>query len=329
MDREEELDRMVSDSLAGGRIRLSTLLVSMVKLDQLRSLAKSNGISPKGYRVEKASADMLSDLLAESEDPEVLREACALVLAESSTSKRTAAPEPRTEVDVRRHREREVKDLRAELQRYREQLARAREREADWNRRLSLEEEKVAKLRSQIAGLSQEQRSEREVSIAPDQSRRIRDLELDLEALGEAEAALRRLLALRAARIRELEGSIAELEPLVPKGRRRKAKPAAPAPVLSEHFRLPRFPASFYKSLEGKDRRSLEKAMHAVLIFCVEGPTYPGLEVKQLEGMDIWSLRASLKLRVFFQLRGDGDVDFLALADREDQHTTLRRLKDR
>jgi hypothetical protein len=56
--------------------------------------------------------------------------------------------------------------------------------------------------------------------------------------------------------------------------------------------------------------------MQAALLFCTEGPGYPGLEVKQLEGVDLWSLRA------------DGDVDFVALADREDQNTMLRRLKD-
>ena len=128
--------------------------------------------------------------------------------------------------------------------------------------------------------------------------------------------------------MRELEARVEELEPLVPKGRRKKKR--RPPPPQPDAFRLPHFTAAFYKTLEGKDRRSVEKAVQAVLLFCTEGPSYPGLEVKQLEGgTPLWSLRASLKLRVFFTVRTDGDVDVLALADREDQHTALRRWKDR
>ena len=85
----------------------------------------------------------------------------------------------------------------------------------------------------------------------------------------------------------------------------------------------------FYKSLEGKERRSIERGVQAVLLFCTEGPSYPGLEVKQIEGQEIWSLRASLKLRVYFELLEERCVEFVAVADREDQHTTLRRLKER
>ena len=86
---------------------------------------------------------------------------------------------------------------------------------------------------------------------------------------------------------------------------------------------------SFYKSLVGKERKSVERAFQAILLFCTEGHAYPGLEVKQLGGQDTWSLRASLGLRVYFTQRPDGDIELLELADREDQHTTLRRLKER
>ncbi|MCK5945323.1 MAG: hypothetical protein KAI24_25260, partial [Planctomycetes bacterium] len=86
---------------------------------------------------------------------------------------------------------------------------------------------------------------------------------------------------------------------------------------------------SFYKSLEGKERRSVERALHAILLFCTEGHGYPGLEVKPMGGQDTWSLRASLGLRVYFRPRPDGDIDVLELGDREDQNTTLRRLKER
>jgi hypothetical protein len=66
-----------------------------------------------------------------------------------------------------------------------------------------------------------------------------------------------------------------------------------------------------------------------VLLFCTEGHAYPGLDVKQLGGQDTWSLRASLGLRVYFRQRDDGDVEFVEVADREEQNTTLRRLKER
>ena len=69
--------------------------------------------------------------------------------------------------------------------------------------------------------------------------------------------------------------------------------------------------------------------MQAILLFCTEGHGYPGLEVKQLGGQDTWSLRASLGLRVYFRPLPDGDIELLELGDREDQNTTLRRLKDR
>jgi hypothetical protein len=92
---------------------------------------------------------------------------------------------------------------------------------------------------------------------------------------------------------------------------------------------MPYFAPSFYKSLAGKDRRAIERAVHAVLLFCTEGYGYPGLEVKQMGGQDTWSLRASRGLRVYFRPRSDGDIDVMEFADREEQHTTLRRLKER
>lgn len=131
----------------------------------------------------------------------------------------------------------------------------------------------------------------------------------------------------QAARIRDLTTRNAELEELVPKGRRRKA-PKLEEPALGSVFRLPILTPSFYKSLEGRDRRSSERVIQAVLLFSTEGPAYPGLEVKQIEGQDLWSLRASIKLRVYFRQRHD-TVEFLEVADREDQATTLKRLKSR
>ena len=143
-----------------------------------------------------------------------------------------------------------------------------------------------------------------------------------------AHVALSRFQGNSVALVAELsEAEVEELTSLLPKGRKRKAPPPPNEP---EHrLQVPWFLPSFYKSLDGKDRRSVERAIQAVLLFCTEGHAYPGLEVKQLGGQDTWSMRASLGLRVYFRPRADGGIDVLELADREDQHTTLRRLKER
>jgi hypothetical protein len=122
---------------------------------------------------------------------------------------------------------------------------------------------------------------------------------------------------------------VSELDALLPKGKRRRKPQPEPAPSDDRRFLLPRFLPSFYKSLEGKERKAVERAIQAVLLFCTEGHGYPGLEVKQMGGQDTWSLRASLGLRVYFRHRDGGEVEILELADREEQHTTLRRLKER
>ena len=104
---------------------------------------------------------------------------------------------------------------------------------------------------------------------------------------------------------------------LLPKGKRRRKPQPEPPPQPERRFLLPRFLPSFYKSLEGKDRRAVEKAIQAVLLFCTEGHAYPGLEVKQLGGQDTWSLRASLGLRVYFRPLPDGEIELLERIGRE------------
>ena len=40
-------------------------------------------------------------------------------------------------------------------------------------------------------------------------------------------------------------------------------------------------------------------------------------------------MRASLGLRIYFRPIGEGDIEVIELGDREDQNTTLRRLKEK
>jgi hypothetical protein len=227
-------------------------------------------------------------------------------------------------------REQELERLRSELERSRQVGLRAQEREAELRQALERRDEEVLRLRTDLDrhrsapanDLGARGDSER------DQLRRVRELEQEIAGHVAADEALRRQLAVDRTRVRALEEELVELERLVPKERRRRKAPEPPPPP-ARRFLLPYLTPSFYRSLDGKDRRAIERALQAILLFCTEGHAYPGLDVKQLGGQEIWSLRASLGLRVYFRQRDDGDVEIIELADREEQNTTLRRLKER
>lgn len=325
--------RLVEEALrGGGRVRLATLLAALMPIAELRELTRRLGVPIKGgYRIERAPAHVVAPLLAESSDPEVLDAVCEALVAHL---RRDGREPPPADTGDRRKLERvlELKDqqigrLKADLERARDAAARQRSREAELTQRLLHEQEVAARLRAEIRTLRIAM-EDRPGPANDDRAQRVHDLERELAAYAESEEAWRRREASQAAEIRRLATEVEDLAARVPKGKRKKAPPTPPPP-MPDVFRLPHLTPQFYKSLEGKDRRSIERAVHAVLLFCAEGPTYPGLEVKQLEGMAVWSLRASLKLRVYFEVRDDGDIDVLALVDREDQHTALRRLKER
>jgi hypothetical protein len=225
-------------------------------------------------------------------------------------------------------RDAEIVRLRGELDRAREAQNRAHERDTDLQRQLDAANDELVRRRAEAAQ-PKVQAPPPLARDAKELQRQIKEVASENEGLREADRALRRQLAFDQTRIRELEAEVAELDALLPKGKRRRKPQPEPAAADERRFRLPRFLPSFYKSLEGKERKAVERAVQAVLLFCTEGHGYPGLEVKQMGGQDTWSLRASLGLRVYFRHRDDGDVEVLELADREDQHTTLRRLKER
>lgn len=316
----------------GGDLPLAMLLEHLVPVRALRELARKFGLSPKGgFRLERAPAKVLGPLLAELRDSEQLDEVLALLLPGKAP---VAEPEPDPAAAAESAallalREAELVRLRDELERAREGAARARDREVEQQRRLEYAERDAAVLRKRAeadpkpATTAATGRAEVEREL----QRQVRELEGEREGFIAADEALRRQLAHNQSRLRELEETVAELEALVPKGRRKQKAP--PPPTDDRRFRLPHFQASFYKSLVGKDRKSVERAFQAILLFCTEGHAYPGLEVKQLGGQDTWSFRASLGLRVYFRPLDDGDIELLELADREEQHTTLRRLKDK
>lgn len=318
----------------GGDLPLAMLLEHLVPVRALRELARSLGLTPKGgFRLEKASSRVLAPLLAEVRDGKQLDQVLALLLPPRPTATTEAEPEPAPGVDTAALlalRETEMARLREELERAREGASRTREREAELVRRLQQAEQEAALHRQRAEAGPRPAKDDTAARTEGERElrRRLREYEDEREGFQAADEARRRQLAHNQSRIRELEETVAELEALVPKGRR---KQKAPPPTVPDdrRFRLPHFLPSFYKSLDGKERKSIERAFQAVLLFCTEGHSYPGLEVKQLGGQDTWSFRASLGLRVYFRPRDDGDIDLLELADREEQHTTLRRLKDR
>lgn len=328
------LKRLAERVLAkGADLPLALMLEHVVPVTRLRAIARKFGLTPKGgFRIERAPANVLATLLAEQREPEKLDEVLSLLLPAND---KVPVPEPVAEAApadaaaVLALREAELARLRDELERARESANRALKRETELKQRLDDAERDGVVLRQQVD--RSQRRPERE-PIKPgdlDLRRRLRDLEDEREGFLMADEALRRQLAHNQSRLRELEETVEELRELVPKGRRRKPVADEPPPREQRQFRLPWFTPSFYKSLEGKERRAVERAFQAILLFCTEGHSYPGLEVKQMGGQDTWSLRASLGLRVYFRNRSDGDIELLELGDREEQNTTLRRLKDR
>jgi|GEM_PF-4907400 len=324
-----------------GDVPLALLLEHLVPVGRLRALAIEFGVTPKGgFRIERAPAGVLAPKLAEERDAkridQLLRALMTPPQPQSSESTSDSVASRQRDQELRESRsllklrDQEVQRLRDELGRAREGLTRAQERERGLERELGAARDAVTRAHRALA----EARAGTPPAAAGSKDdkalrHRLRELEGDRQALLMADESMRRQLAQDRSRTRELEDEVAELESLIPASRRRKKKPLPPAPPDERRFVVPYLQPSFYKSLESKERRSIERAWQALLMFCTEGHGYPGLEVKSIGGQDTWSLRASLGLRIYFRPRPDGDVDVLELGDREDQHTTLRRLKDK
>lgn len=324
------IDKLVELAIAGKELPLATLLEVVAPLKELRRLAKEFGLTPKGgFRIDKAPAHVLAPMLAASKDPRQLEAVVrtlepAVVQPTAMSRKEEPSPDPAF-VDLTARAQR----LAGELAKAQAAVDRQRERESALRQRLEDAEAEMARLRSQISA----RKADRPQPARPARdglAARVRELEQDLDARDAADEALRRQMAADRRRIRELEITKAELEALLPRGRRKpKAEPASVAAVPEKRIRLPFFRPSFYKSLAAMDQRSVAQAFEAVWTYCTHGPTYPALQVKAMGGQETWSMRAALALRVYFTPREDGDIDVIEVANREDQPTMLRRLKER
>ena len=318
----------------GGRVALAALVEKLLPLPAQRGFAREHGLSPKGFRPDKAPAKVLAPLLAATENAELLGEVCA-ALAERMTAAPAEdappAPPARDLEPVLRLKEQELATARAELERARAAAQELRARNNELTSRATQDSVHTLALQKALDALRA--RIEALEAVRPngstdrDREVEIQRLSRDLEELVEIEHEHRIKAAELAAELRERDDRIAELEELVPKGRRKKSLKAPPPPP--ERFRVPHFTSTFLKSLANRDRRAVEHAYRAVFLYCSEGPEYPGLQVKALDPIGVWSLRASLRLRVYFRPRADGDIDVLELIDRQEQDTMLRRYRER
>ncbi|MFO1031534.1 MAG: hypothetical protein U1F60_10665 [Planctomycetota bacterium] len=336
-DQAVTLRKLGERALArNGELPLALLLELLVPVRRLRELARDHGLTPKGgFRLEKAPAHVLAPLLAELRDTERLDSVLRALVPAPAVTRPVDDPEVGAAESAELRQLLALRD--AELLRLRDEAERARQATVRANERQTTAAHRIDQLEQELGRLQRELREQASAaaSVAPATTRderellrRLHDLENEREAFLAAHEALRRQQAFDQSRVRELEQAVHELDALLPKGKKRR-RPPPPEPEPERRFLLPRFTTGFYKSLEGKDQKAVARAFQAVLLFCTEGHGYPGLEVKQLGGQDTWSLRASLGLRVYFRPLGDGEIELLELGDREDQNTTLRRLKER
>ena len=103
------------------RFTFSLILARAFSVSKLRSLAKSHGTKPKGFRVDKAGADQLANALGEDFiHNEALRKGVADALVErfADSPDTAAAPDPETAV-----RSAEIERLRVENERLRARVA--------------------------------------------------------------------------------------------------------------------------------------------------------------------------------------------------------------
>ncbi len=225
-----------------GRVSVARLLEAVVPVGKLRELAKNVGLSPKGgYRIDRAPGHILAPLVADKEHAQVMEAACSLLAdyliqakpegkgkAKAKTkakAKRNKNQRPDLQPVLER-KERELDEIRDELQKAREVANRQRLRLEELDHGRQRDKEQRARLKGEVERLGRQARDQRSTPAeVRDQTVEIHQLLRELEELAQVENQQRRLLAERQAKIRDLEERVAELLPLVPKGRRKKKEP--------------------------------------------------------------------------------------------------------
>ena len=339
--------------LAGkGRLSISALLAKRIELAQLRELATAHGLKPKGFRVEKAKAKQLADLLAERFAlHERLREAIGEALAAADASEADAragdaadeaADEDKAAIATV---ERELEQLGHELATLRSAHARA-EASADKARKsrdAAIEEREQAEraaeeaTRRASAGERELRAARREIeelagsgASADAAARRAELAEASAREASERDRTQRLKLAELTSRVRELESEVEELESWLPRGSNERRKRLARSLAQGERAAgvTPIFREEFFRTLDELEHDARRRIWIAIARLVLHGWEYPGLQAKALKGMGgLYSIRGADHLRVYLLHQGDEAV-ILAAGKREEQDTFLKRWRE-
>lgn len=323
-----------------GSLSLAALVRKLVPLSDLRKLATAHGLRPKGFRVERAGARQLGDLLAEqfltndrlrqelaerisaatrieasTEETEPAKPSTQDVAALSYRLERAerAAKTERTSASKARRSLEESVELRNQVQREVENLTRQLN-ELERNR--AAEGREVERLRARCEELA-----------SSDSEALLVQLREEGEEHRRSDDSQRRAIAELTSRARELELLVAELESYLPRGQKQrlKLKRKEQASEVPAAGWLPCYTDDFLNSLEELENEPLRRVHAAVAQLVLQGPEYPGLHAKALKGGgDLWSIRAGVHHRVYFQRDGNRVV-LQHAGTREDQETYLKK----
>jgi len=344
-------DKWMERILEGkGSLSLASLLRDFVRLSELRKLAKELGKKPKGFRVEKANAKQLSELLSkdlESDRP-LLEAVCRLL--EEATEARAASSQDPAPVGNSAALEKECKALRVKLETA-ERAKKTAEQSASKARR-SLQQalrsrdqskKKLTELRASKQALKRQLKAatgrvhdlEKDLSNSSDddllrEQSELRDRIKDLEAQdGKQRLEIAELLT----ELRDSEDERGRLLEVLPRGERERLKKKLSADEkekqeLQSSSLMPCFRDEFRKTLDLLDREARRRVHVAIAHAVLYGPGLPGLHMKTLKGQSgLCSLRAGIGMRVYFQRRGE-ELVFEHVGPREDQDAFLKRRRD-
>lgn len=330
--------------LAGkGKVPLSSLLAREVPLAALRGVALEHGLKPKGFRVERAGADQLGELLAEHFVRDtVVQQQLAELLASSgadSGADRPPAAAPPGWQERAAALERELGEARARVKKERQSAAKARATTHDAIQKRAATEARATELRARLQDLARELEAKtaqlaalearRDQEGAAQRDRAFADLAARVAELEARDEAARRKNAELMSRIRAVEEENDELESLLPRGQRERRKHGRRG-IASETtaILLPRFSADFLRDLAGLGAEQERRVFAAVARLVLQGLDYPGLHAKALKGMrGLISIRASESLRIYLEREGD-EAKLKGVATREQQATYLKKWKD-
>lgn len=316
----------------------------MIPVAELRRIAASHGLKPKGgFRVQRASAKQLGELLADrlGGDDAVRGELAGLLPTGEPEASGANGPQDghderlraelvrlnlkleKSEKRAKREQDSAQKarrslQLAVESRRKNEaRIAELTNRSSDLARRYEAVESELARLRKRCAEFEKRDVA-REGELL---GRRVEELE-------QAGEESRREIAELSSRNRKLEELTRELESYLPRGQKERLRQLRRESEEPTALLTPFFAEDFLRSLEGFEVETLRRIHVAIAQLVLSGIDYPGLQVKVLKGVKgLHSMRAGIHHRVYF--RRDGDlIVFEHAGSREDQPGYLKKLRE-